>query len=77
MKATRELTDTLDRLNTKEKAQLRRAVIDLAGDAPRTPVAVAQFKLLVGKAGKEAPGAFKELLVGVVSNVILKQLGLG
>jgi hypothetical protein len=64
-------------LNHEEREVLKASLDDLVRDTPSTPLAAIRFKRIVAKAGKEVPGFFRELLVGVASSAALKMAGLG
>jgi hypothetical protein len=74
LEAAKELADTLDNLNAKEKEDLKRSLDDLVRETPQVNVAAYKFKKLVSKIGKEAADAFKGILVDVLSETVKKSL---
>jgi hypothetical protein len=69
------LADELDTLSREERDLLKGSLDDLVRDAPATPLAAFRFKRIVAKAGQEAPGFFRELLVGITSDATMKLAG--
>jgi hypothetical protein len=72
--AARELTMTLDALTPPEREMLAKSLDDLVRDTPRTTVAATLFKKAVAKAGGEAAGGFKDILISVVTEAAKKML---
>ena len=58
----------------EEKQQLKESFPDLVRDTPRTAVAEGRFKRLTKKAGTEAVGAMRSILVDVVSEAVKKSI---
>ncbi len=73
LKAAGDLAEELE-LSQPEKDQLKNSLEDLVKDTPSTNVSATRFKKLVDKAGKEARGMFREILVDVVSETAKKLL---
>lgn len=73
--AAKELVDEQDKLSVKEKELLKESIDDMVRNTPKTETAIMRFKKLVVKAGGEAPDLFKDLLINVVSQAIIHQIG--
>src|SRR5690606_979746 len=63
LSAASDLVDDLDMLSDEEKQQLKDSFPDLVRDTPRTAVAEGRFKRLTKKAGSEAVGAIRSVLI--------------
>ncbi len=72
--AAAELVDDLDTLNADEKRQLKDSFPDLVRDTPKTPVAEGRFKHLTKKAGAEAIGGIRTILIDLVSEAVKKSI---
>lgn len=72
--AASELVDTLDALSAHEKQQLKDSLPDLVRETPKTPVAEGRFKRLTTKAGGEAVGGIRAILIDVVSEAVKKSI---
>ena len=72
--AASDLVDDLDTLSQEEKQQLKDSFPDLVRDTPRTVVAEGRFKRLTKKAGSEAVGAIRSVLIDVVSEAVKKSI---
>ncbi len=72
--AARSLAMELESLSAEEREALAGSLDDLVRDTPRTNVAALRFKKLVGKVGREAAMAFKQLLADVVTEAVKKQV---
>jgi len=72
LKAAQELAEELDGLTKEEKQTLTASLDDLVRESPRTTPAATRFKRIAGKAGKGAADAFKEILIGVISETAKK-----
>jgi len=69
------MADELD-LTPEDREALKVAVKDLVRETS-LPLAGSRFKRIIAKAGPQAGGMFKEILIGVLSNAAQKQMGLG
>jgi hypothetical protein len=74
LKAARELADELDDLSPEERETLKKSLDDIVADTPRTQLAVNRVKGLLGKAGQEAAGTFKGIVVSIVTEAAKKML---
>lgn len=72
--AAQALAEELDELSAAEKLLLQSSIDDLVSDTPKTTVAVARFKKLMSKTGRQAAEGFKSVLIDVVTEVVKKQL---
>ena len=72
LNAARELAEDLKGLSKEEKEALKTSVDDLVHDTPRTTIAATTFKRIVAKTGRRAAEAFKDILVGVISETAKK-----
>jgi hypothetical protein len=72
LEAARELAQELQGLSEDERQTLKTSLDDLVRDTPRTALAATRFKRVAAKAGKGAVDAFKEVLVGVISEAAKK-----
>lgn len=72
LKAAQELANEIEGLNAEERETLKASVDDLVHDTPRTSLAATRFKHLATKAGKGAAEAFKDILIGVISEAAKK-----
>jgi hypothetical protein len=61
-------------LTVADKILLQSTIDDLVVDTPRTSLALARFKKLMLKIGKQGADAFKDILVDVLSEAAKKQL---
>lgn len=64
----------LDKLDADEKVQLKSSVETLMKDSPQAVVAETLFKKLVRKAGVEAAGGLRQIIIDVVSETVKKSL---
>lgn len=74
LEAARELADELDGLSSEERKQLKDSFPDLVKSTPKTALAETRFKKLMKKAGIEAYGGMKSILIDVVSEAVKKSL---
>ena len=72
LEAAKAYAQDLQSLTGEERVQLALSLDDLVRDTPMAPVSANHFKRLVAKAGREAPGFFKDLLVELVSETVKK-----
>lgn len=72
--AASELVDGLETLSAHEKQQLKDSLPDLVRETPKTPVAEGRFKRLTKKAGVEAVGGIRAILIDVVSEAVKKSI---
>jgi hypothetical protein len=72
LKAAQQLAEELDGLGYEEKQTLKASLDDLVRDTPRTSLAATRFKRLAAKAGKGAAEAFKDILIGVITEAAKK-----
>ncbi len=72
--AAQELADIVDSLSTDEREILKGTLPDLVAITPRTPVAEMRFKQLMKKAGQGVAGAFRTILIDIVSEAVRKSL---
>ena len=77
IQAVHELAQELDQLTPEEKEMLSKSIDDIVTDSPRTTLGATRFKKIMAKVGKEAAAAFKEVLVGVVSEAAKKMIWSG
>jgi hypothetical protein len=66
------MAEEVEGLTKEERQSLRASLDDLVRDSPHTTVAATRFKRIAGKAGKGAADAFKEILIGVISETAKK-----
>jgi hypothetical protein len=74
LSAARELIRELEKLNDNERGILSRSLDDLVRETPNTPVAILRFKQLVSKAGTEAAGALRSILVQIAVESAKQQI---
>ena len=72
LKAAQELAEETEGLDDKERQMLKASLDDLVRETPRTTLAATRFKRLATKAGKGAADAFKDILIGVISEAAKK-----
>ncbi len=70
--AARELALELEGLSPEEREKLAGSLDDLLTNTPQTQVAANRFKRAVGKAGKSAAGALRDIMVDVMSEAAKK-----
>jgi len=70
--APRELASDLEQLSPEERERLIDTLPDLVRDVPMTQVSAGRFKRLAAKAGVEAGGAFRDILVDVAGETAKK-----
>ena len=68
--AVYELIEITTSLNQQEKDDWKRTIPILIKETPKTTVAVVKFKAFAEKAGTEIGKAVKDIVVGVVSEVV-------
>jgi hypothetical protein len=73
LNAARELADELDQLTVSEKETLK-SLGDIIRDTTRTQVAATRFKKLMVKAGAQAAGVFRDLIVDIASETAKKAI---
>ena len=73
LEAASELANELQ-LETEEKEELKASLPQLLTDTPKTQVAIAKFRRLMGKAGKEGLNMMQGILTTVVTEAVKKQL---
>jgi hypothetical protein len=71
-----ELVEVAGDLSTEEVAQFRSDLTELTKDSPRTQVASIRFNKVMAQVGGSAASAVREIVVGVLSEVAKKALGL-
>lgn len=76
IQAALEFADSLDALNSQDKAGLRAAVPDLVNDTVRTPLAISRMQSLFMKIGKPAAYTLSQILISVLTEEAKRQLGL-
>ncbi len=69
-----EYADELETLSDEDREQLKVTIGDLTKDSPRTQVAIVRYKKLAVKMGNNAAGAFREILIDVLSEAAKKAL---
>jgi hypothetical protein len=67
-----ELVEEQQLLSDQEKQELKNTLPDLVKDTPRTQVAAMKFKRLATKAGTEALGMLRDVLVDIASETAKK-----
>lgn len=72
--AAKELVTELDGLDDSEKAILSQSISELVRESPEAEVAGLRFKKLAKKAGVEATGALRNILVDVMSEAVRKSV---
>ena len=77
LQAARELADELENISDGERAMLKSSIDELVKDTPKTTVAAMRFKRIVTKAGPEAASMFRDIMIGVVTTAIARQIGIG
>ncbi|HET6256233.1 MAG TPA: DUF2321 domain-containing protein [Puia sp.] len=69
-----ELIDFANMLNPQEKEEWKATIPVLIKETPKTTVAVIKFRAFAEKAGIELGKAVKDIVVGVVSEVVKKAI---
>jgi hypothetical protein len=72
IKAAKEAIDLLDELEKSEREELKSAVDDIARDTPAAKPAAYRIKGALGKMGKETQSMFRDILVDIASEVVVK-----
>ena len=72
--AAAELIDFADKLDDKEKLELKNSIDDLIVDTPKTPIAEMKFKKYALKAGSEIAKGLKDILIDLVSETVKKSI---
>jgi len=67
IEAAHELAQELEDLSSEDRETLTKSIDDIVSDSPRTVLGATRFKKIMAKIGKEGAAAFKEILIGVVS----------
>ncbi len=74
LEAAKAYTLDLQSLTAEERMQLAVSLDDLIKDTPMAQVSASRFKRLAAKAGGEAPGFFRDMLVDLVSETVKKAI---
>lgn len=74
IEAAKEFADELDDLTSDERKRLKASIGDLTKDNPKTEIAAQRYKRLMAKAGSEAAGVMRKILVDVLSEAARKTL---
>jgi hypothetical protein len=74
LKAAREVAEGAEKLDDKEKQDLKDSVEDLVQNKPGAPGAVIRYKKLAAKAGRQVADGLKSILIDVLSEAIKKQM---
>ena len=69
-----ELIDFADKLDDKEKDELKNSIDDLIKETPKTAIAELKFKKYVLKAGTEIGKGLKDILIDLVSETVKKSI---
>jgi len=72
IEAAKALAAEIEELNDSDRILLQASIDDLVADTPRTTVAVARFKKLATKGGRQAVEGFKAILIDIVSEAVKK-----
>ena len=67
LEAAKAMAEEIGGLSEDERSALSASLEDLVRDTPRSPVAAMRFKRYLAKAGTSAASAFKDILIGVIS----------
>lgn len=70
--AAKELAEETEDLSDEERQTLKASLDDIVRDTPRTTLAATRFKRVAAKTGKGTADAFKEILIGVISETAKK-----
>lgn len=74
LEAAKAYAQELNALTPEERVQLAVSLDELVKDTPMAQVAAGRFKRLAAKAGKEASGFFRDILVDVFSETVKKAI---
>jgi len=74
IQAAKELALELEDLGLDDRKMLAKSIDDIVKDSPRTTLGATRFKKIMAKVGKEGAAAFKEILIGVVSEGAKKMI---
>jgi len=74
LEAARELIETFEELSSSEKDELNESVGQLIAETPRSKLAANKFKRLLSKAGMQAAGEMRSLLIDIVSETVKKTI---
>lgn len=74
LQAAKDLAQDVEGLTSAERDVLTKSLDELVQDTPQAQGAALRFKRLGKKIGVEAAGAFKEILIGVVSETVKKSI---
>lgn len=74
LQAAKELAEELEGLTEEELRILAQSIDDLVKDTPKTELAATRTKKLIAKAGKEAAGTLRDILVDIASATAKKLL---
>lgn len=72
--ALKQLAHDQKSLNRKERTLLEESLDDIVRNTPNAIASAERFKYLVAKAGKSAADAFRQLLVDIASEVVVKKI---
>jgi hypothetical protein len=76
LQAADQLAGLLEELDEKEKRELRESIQELSSDTPKTPVAAAKIKQMLGRLSKDAYQVAVRVIADVATEAAKKQLGL-
>ncbi len=68
------MADELDELDDAQRIQLKASIDDIAGDTPRTELAVMRAKKLIAKVPSALGDTVRKILVDVASEAALKMM---
>ena len=74
--AAQELVDEIEELSKDEQSILKRSILELAQDSPRTEVASVRYKKLIKKSGGFISQSLNSLVASIATEAAKKLLGL-
>jgi len=69
-----ELAQELDNISDGDKEILTQSINEIVKDSPKTTLAATRFKKILSKTSTPIMGAFKDILVDIVSETVKKLL---
>ncbi len=76
LEAVNELSALLDDLSDEEKQEIEESIRELSSDTPKTPLAAAKVRRLLGKMGQDAYKLTIRVITDVATEAAKKELGL-
>ena len=74
IQAAHDLAQELENISDSDKEILSQSIDEIVKDSPRTTLSTTRFKKILSKTSTSIMGAFKDILVDIVSETVKKSL---